>query len=424
MRPGTAVALLVFLLLLIGLATVNSAIILLAFPFFLYLSLSLLAQPQPLQLEVTRTLSEERVPAGQPIQVTIQVTNLGTAVPDLLVQDILPHSVKLTEDENRRLISLAANATHTFTYSVRAPRGFHSFNQIVATAREPFGLLRRETFLTVWDELLAFLSPRPSSLKQIGIHPRQTRVYSGVIPARAGGEGTDFFGVRNYQHGDSMRRINWHASARHRRALFTNEFEQERVADVGIILDARQNSNLPHEDQSLLEYSIEAATLMVNAFINQGDRVALLIYGHTVDYTLPGYGKIQRERILHALTRAQLGQSQVFNALNALPTRLFPAKSQIVFISPMLPNDVPFLRRLRSFDYEVLLVSPNPVIYETQILDDSPDVALAAQLAQTEREMMVAELLQAGIFVLDWDIERPFDDVAQARLRSTRLRHL
>ncbi len=161
--------------------------------------------------------------------------------------------------------------------------------------------------------------------------------------------------------------------------------------------------------------------LVTLILIIAGTLVALLIYGGAINYTLPGYGKLQKERILQALSGAQLQSSHVFAELRALPTRLFPAQSQIIFVSPLLPDDVPFLRRLRALDYEVLLVSPNPISYERQFLPQSPDVDLAAKLARLERELLQTQLLQAGIFVLDWEVERPFDDIARAHLQTSRL---
>lgn len=421
MRPLTAVSLMTFLLLLAGFTLVNGGVVLLALPFVLYLAISLLAAPEAAALRLTRTLSAARVPAGAEVTVTLTVRNEDPAVGELFLQDDAPPGVTVLDGAPRRLLALPAGGAHTFSYTVQVPRGQYAFSRVTAVAREPFNLRRRQVVYTVPGNLFAYLVPRSSNVKQINIHPRRTRVYSGVIPARVGGEGIDFFGVRAYRHGDAQRRINWRAGARHPGSLFTNEFEQERVADVGIILDVRAASNIPHNHQSLLEYSIEAITLMVDALIGQGNRVALLIYGGAINYTLPGYGKLQKEKILQALSGAQLQSSHVFAELRALPTQLFPAQSQIIFVSPLLPGDAPFLRRLRSYDYQVLLVSPNPVSYEADLLRPTRDVALAAQLAQLERELLLAELLQAGIFVLDWDVERPFDEVARARLQSTRI---
>ncbi|GJM39763.1 MAG: DUF58 domain-containing protein [Ardenticatenaceae bacterium] len=422
-RPITAVSLAIFLLLLSGLGLVNGNIVLLAMPFLLYLILSLLATPEAAKLDIQRTLSGTRLPANSEVFVTLTITNKGGKIGELLLEDSLPEGLILIDGSPRQLLTLPAGESHSFSYTVVVPRGQYRFSEVTAVVRESFDLRRKQFAYEVPGSLFAYLVPRASNLKQVAIHPRRTRVYSGIVPARVGGDGLDFFGVRDYRQGDSQRRINWRAGARHPGNLFTNEFEQERVADVGLILDARAASNIPNGDQSLLEYSIEAITLMVDALISQGNRVALLIYGGAVNYTLPGYGKLQKERILQALSGAQLQSSHVFAQLRALPTRLFPAQSQIIFVSPLLPEDVPFLRRLRSYDYEVLLASPNPIKYERQFLPATKEVAMAAQLAQLERELLHTKLLQAGIFVLDWDVERPFDDVARSRLQSTRLTH-
>jgi uncharacterized repeat protein (TIGR01451 family) len=421
MRPVTAVALTLFLLLLIGFSLVDGDIILLGLPFLLYLVLSLLAMPEAANLQLNRTLSRTRTPAGEEVTVTLTLTNNGPAVGELYLEDTLPPGLTVVAGATRQLLALAAGETHRFAYTVQVPRGQYKFTSVTAVVHEPFDLRRRQMVYDVPGSLFAYLVPRASNLKQVNIHPRRTRVYSGIVPARVGGDGLDFFGVRDYRQGDSQRRINWRAGARHPGSQFTNEFEQERVADVGLILDARLLSNIPYGTQSLLEYSIEAITLMVDALIGQGNRVALLIYGGAVNYTLPGYGKLQKEKIIQALSGAQLQNSHVFAELRALPTQLFPAQSQIVFVSPLLPGDVPFLRRLRAYDYQVLLVSPNPISYESQFMPKSPDVKLATQLAQLERELLHAQLLQAGIFVLDWDVTRPFDEVARSQLQATRL---
>ncbi|MCB8928388.1 MAG: DUF58 domain-containing protein [Ardenticatenaceae bacterium] len=421
MKPRTAVTLAIFCLLLLGFGLVNGGVVLMALPFVLYLVLSLLYTPEELNLHITRTLPDSRVPAESEVAVTISVTNNGRSLRELLLSDDLPKGLRVTDGGTQKLLALAADESHTFTYKVQVPRGQYNFSPITAVSRDPFALREHAEIQELPAHLFAYLVPRSSNVKQVNIHPRRTRVYSGIIPARVGGDGIDFFGVREYRRGDTQRRINWRAGARHPGDLFTNEFEQERVADVGIILDARIASNIPYGGQSLLEYSIEAVTLMVDALIGQGNRVALLIYGGAVNYTLPGYGKLQKERILQALSGAQLQSSHVFAELRALPTQLFPPQSQIIFVSPLLPSDIPFLRSLRAYDYQVLLVSPNPITYEKRLLPASQDLQLAAQLAHLERELLYGQLLQAGIFVLDWDVERPFDDVARSQLQSTRL---
>jgi uncharacterized protein (DUF58 family) len=229
----------------------------------------------------------------------------------------------------------------------------------------------------------------------------------------------EFFGIREYQAGDSLRWINKRLSARHAERLFVNEFEQERAIDVGLILDARQKSNLSINGQSLFEYSIQATTTLADTFLAQGNRVGLFIYGGYLDWTFPGSGKLQRERILQALARAEMQESLVFQRLAHLPTRLFPARSQLVFISPLLVDDLEELVKLRAHGYPLMVISPDPVSFEVQQLAASSERDLAYRIARLERRRLLQRLSQLGIRMFSWEVEQPFHEQAQLALTIT-----
>jgi uncharacterized protein (DUF58 family) len=257
-------------------------------------------------------------------------------------------------------------------------------------------------------------------VRHIAIRPRRTRVYAGSIPARAGGSGTEFFGVREHQPGDPPRAINWRASTRYNETLYSNEYQQERVADVGIVLDGRKRLNDFAGGHSLFEYSIQAAASLADALLNQGNRVGILLYASYLGWTFPGYGKMQRERILHALANARTGESQVFADLDYIPTRLFPPESQIVFVSPLSEEDLKPLIQLRARGYDVLVVSPNPVKYELSYLPSSDrNVDLAGRVVQMERLLLLQKLKRANIHVLDWDVSESFDLLVKRTFRRT-----
>jgi uncharacterized protein (DUF58 family) len=262
-----------------------------------------------------------------------------------------------------------------------------------------------------------FIFPPVTRLRYIALRPRRTRVYAGTIPARAGGTGTEFFGVREYHPGDPPHSINWRASARSNDILFANEYQQERVADVGIVVDGRLKTNEFARGHSLFDYSVQAAASIADALLNQGNRVGLLLYSSYLGWTLPGYGKIQRERILHALANAKTGDSQVFSDLEHIPTRLFPPESQIVFISPLIDDDLKPLIQLRAQGYDVLVISPDPVKFELSYLGASnPSVDLAGRVLRMERTLLLQRLQRANIQILDWDVKDSFDLLVKRRL--------
>jgi uncharacterized protein (DUF58 family) len=204
--------------------------------------------------------------------------------------------------------------------------------------------------------------------------------------------------------------------ARHPRALFTNEFEQERVADVGLILDARQRSYIASNEVSLFEHAVSAAAALAETLLNDGNRVGMFIYGRVIDWTFPGYGKVQKERIMQALIRARTDNHPVFERLENLPTRLFPSHSQLIFISPLLDDDWQTLFRLRAHGYQVMVISPDPVRFEGEMLTSHPDFEAGRRIANLERAVILRKLRQTGIQVINWHVNIPFHHMASSSL--------
>ena len=63
----------------------------------------------------------------------------------------------------------------------------------------------------------------------------------------------EFFGIREYEPGDEMRWVNAKITARHTQKVFVNQFEQERAADIGLILDVRKQSDIHVGNDALFE---------------------------------------------------------------------------------------------------------------------------------------------------------------------------
>jgi len=414
MRRSLLLGLLIYGLILSGLIMLRGELLALSLPLVLYLLGGLLRAPHEIELKVERTLDAERIGPDEPVAVTIKITNVGRSLEEVLIEDNLSPQLKIQYGSARHLLRLPKGKIASWTYKVSGPRGYYSFPSIHVVSSDHLGLVGREQTISTPGQL--FILPPVIRLRHIAIRPRRTRVYSGSIPARMGGPGVEFFGVREYQTGDSPRWINWRASAHHSTALFSNEFEQERVADVGIVLDGRIRTNLFGNGQSLFEHSVTATAALADAFLAQGNRVSLLQYGQFLQWTLPGYGKLQRERILQALAHAETGGSQIFSDLSYIPTQMFPAHSQVVLVSPLHEDDLDMLIQLRARGYQVLVISPDPVAFELSGLPMDKNSALAARIVRMERDLLLQRLQRAGIQLLNWDVSKPFDKVVQGHL--------
>ncbi|MGD0005082.1 MAG: DUF58 domain-containing protein [Anaerolineaceae bacterium] len=395
-------------LLFLGLASRTGTVIALAIPFAVYLGAALIFIPGKPELTARRTLSTEHVTQGVTVTVRLEITNLGENVEELLVEDVPPAEVELVQGQTSAVATLSPGKSVDLEYEVKAKRGRYIFNYVQATATDYLGLFERRVTLEAAADLL--ILPLVLKLHPIPIRPLRTHGFSGPIPSRKVGTGVNFLSIRGYQAGDPLRWINWRVSARHTDELFTNEFELERIADIGIILDARQQSDVEAQDGNLFEYAVQATASLADAFLEDGNRVGLLIYGRGMESTFPGYGKIQRQRILQSLGRARTGSSYAFTSLENLPTRFFPSGSQIVLVSPIDREDVPVLIQLRALGYELMVVSPDSISFEGRHYKEGKTAALAIRVANLDRAMVIHSLRRVGIPVVNWQVESSLDN--------------
>ena len=418
MKRAGFLSFLAFALLAIGLALRDGRVAALSLPLLSYLALGLLQTPDRPHLEVEAHLAQSSVTEGSIVGVWVQVRNAGPALPQLRIQDHLPAGLTVHDGSTVSLGSLARRASHQISYSIRSTRGIHSFDRVDFVASDPLGLFQQSFHMPTSRTIL--VRPSLRRLRHVDLQPLRTGVHAGMYRARRGGPGVEFHGLRPYVAGDARRWINWKASARHRDQLFINEFEQERAVAIGIIVDARSRSNLLAGGRSSFSYSVQAAASLSELFLAQANRVGLMIYGSHLDWTVPGYGRLQRERIMLALARARAGHSRIFDRMKYLPTRLFAPRSQLIFISPVITEDVGFLRILRARGYPILVVSPDRITAEAELLDGEPDLGLAIRLARIEQVLITRGLAHVGIQRVVWDISQPLEQVIEAQVGRPR----
>jgi uncharacterized protein (DUF58 family) len=408
---------LIYGLLFVGLVTQQAPILAMAILSIAFLASGLLFSPESVNLQAERTLSARQINQDEIVRVALKISNQGPTLETLLIEDTVPVGLQIVSGSPRAVTSLQSGETLQLSYVLKAPRGAYHLPGLHALASDHLGLIQQTRELTLSARFLAL--PKVYKLPGVTVRPRRTRVYPGLAPARKGGPGVEFFGLREYQAGDPLRWINDRVSARHQQTLFVNEFEQERAVDIGLILDCRVETNLFGDSAELMEHSIKATATLVESFITAGNRVGLLIYGGTRNWVQPGYGKLQRERIFRVLAAVRLFQSYAAKELANLPTRLFTAGSQLVLISSLLSEDLPTLISLRAHGYQLLVISPDPIDFETQFLDDDPAVAQAARLARLERTFLLRRLRRNGIRVFEWRVDQPFHVAARYALTRT-----
>jgi uncharacterized protein (DUF58 family) len=227
--------------------------------------------------------------------------------------------------------------------------------------------------------------------------------------------------VREYQPGDSLRRLDWRLTARHPRKFFTKEFEQEEIAEIGLILDARLCTELVIGKESLFEFGVGAAASLAEMFLHQGHRVGLLVLGEPMLHTFSGYGKTQLHRIMGCLSKARVevnGRSSV--SLDFSPLHLFPSHALIIVISSVTSADWPLFLRLRAYGYQAMLVSPDPIDFSNSTKSKNINDQLAVRAARLERRLLLNNIVQLQIPVIDWQVSQPLFPLVRNALTHSR----
>ncbi|MCR4392584.1 MAG: DUF58 domain-containing protein [Candidatus Acetothermia bacterium] len=418
-RKTTAELSLLFLLLLLGLGLRHPGVVLLAVPVAVHLTFGLslsYAERHP-RLRASRTVSANRLLEGDSLRIEVVLENMGLALEAVTVEDGPYPGWEVLDGAETAIGPLPAEGRLVLGYTARPRRGLYPLSSIRVQVRDLLGYV-------LWEGEVACpapvaVLPRCERLTGVAIAPRRTLVAAGTARARRGGTGTEFFGAREYLPGDDVRRINWKAYAR-LGGLVINQFEEERAADVVVVLDVRADAYLVPNAVDLLDHAVRAAGALCQFFLGQGHRVGLLLYGRYLDWVFPGYGRLHGERLLRELARAELGTTEIFSELGHLPTRLLRAGSQVVLVSPLVPGDEEELGRLQARGYRVMVLVPDPLAFEQAQLEEGPEVELSGRILALERWVMWQKLVSAGIRPLVWDVRCPLAPQAKAHWRRAR----
>ena len=421
MNKVLTLLLIVLGLLVAALVTRNGDLAWMTLPFLVYLGIGILQSPSPgkIRLVATRSTETTKTDDVSSVDVVVTVRNQGAAIDRLCLSDPLQAGMRVTDGQVRQAAALQAGEDTRLKYTFQTERGSFSWKTIRAVVSDPFGLIETKLELPAEAEVQA--QPELIRFRPFPLRPQDTLHSAGSIPARLGGSGTDFWGVREYHPGDPLRRLDWRRTARHPHQFFTKEFEQEEIADIGLILDARRRTDLRIGQDSLFEHSARAAASLAQVFLRQGNRVSLLIYGEHIVNVFPGYGKMQLNRILRTLAEVTTEEGGSLSSLQFIPIHMFSSHSLIVVLSPLAPDDWQLFARLRAYGYQVLLISPNPMDFAERVLSNDSTTRLAGRLTRLERQLEISRITHLWIPVIDWKVSQPLSPLVRNALSHSRI---
>jgi len=127
-------------------------------------------------------------------------------------------------------------------------------------------------------------------LSQLGVRQHQRR-----------GPGLEFHQLREFRDGDSLRQIDWKATARQRTPI-AREYEDERDQQIVFMLDCGRRMRSQDDELSHFDHALNACLLMSYVALRQGDAVGLCTFaGDQPRYLAPVKGSSQLNVLLNAV---------------------------------------------------------------------------------------------------------------------------
>ena len=197
-------------------------------------------------------------------------------------------------------------------YVLRAlPRGRYAYEASQAIVEDPFGLARVEIPLSAGGALLVYprlveLATLFSDAGAAGIDGR------GRLLRRP--SGFDLHSVREYQEGESLRRVHWRSTAK-RGQLMVKELEDEPRDEVAVLLDSSADAVAGTPPDSSFDAQVRAAGSILRVHARRGRRAGLVVTSLGRDAHRVGSDDGDWTRALELLAAAEPGPSVPIGAL-------------------------------------------------------------------------------------------------------------
>ena len=260
------------------------------------------------------------------------------------------------------------------------------------------------------------------------------------------GSGLDLADLREYQHHDDVRHIDWNVTAR-LQTPHVRVFTEDREMAAWFVLDLSRSVDFGSGLKAKREISAGFVGVLARLLTRHGNRVGALVYGNDLEAVIPPRsGRRHVLHLLHAMERradkadgpAQKGMTRLDDLLKSAAT-LMPRRSTVFVVSDFLSepgwerplgqlvqrHEVIAVRLFDPLELELPdlgLVPLRDAETGEQLWVDTHDAGFRKRFARlaTEREAALrASLAKAGVDALELSTS---DDLVEAIVRFADMR--
>ena len=360
------------------------------------------------RLEVQRVLPA-RLNVGVANKVVLRLIHRGGAPIQVRVRDDVPDGFGATPEEAP--LRLPAQSESRWVYRVTpGKRGRFEFGDVHVRVRGPLGLVSHERVFPAAQSIAVYPDLRGASRLLLS-GAALDLVNLGLRQLRRDGRGSEFARLRDYAQGDSVRDVDWKATARRGRPV-TRVLESERSQSILICVDAGRSMAAQVDGLTKLDHAVNAALFLAFVAVRNGDRVGLAVFADGVKaYLPPAAGRAQYRKMVDTLygttpSLTYVDYLALFKELNVRLTRrsllcvftdFLDEEQAATMVAPLhrlARRHVPLCLSVKDTALQKLLRTPPPGP------DEAFQHAVASELL-TDREVLKARVSQGGVQMLD-----------------------
>ena len=256
----------------------------------------------------------ERVAAGETLGVTLWVRNAGRrGLGWRVLPARLPPAIDAVEDTGVAIPVLASGDRVRVTLHLHCKsRGQYTLRGWRVQTDYPFGLLRAYMFAREDRALLVY--PRFTPMTRLDIPTGRRYQPGGVALASSLGDSFEYLGNREYREGDSIRDVDWRATARLDRTII-REYREEYFHRVAVVLDTQVIPRARREGAADFERAVSTCAAISDWLARREYIVDLFAAGPNLFHLTAGRSLAYLDQILDILACLETTEEEPFSTL-------------------------------------------------------------------------------------------------------------
>ncbi|OHX64713.1 DUF58 domain-containing protein [Flammeovirga pacifica] len=311
----------------------------------------------------------ERISNGEDNPIKIRIENRSRLKVNIELIDEAPIEFQLRD--LRFPITLSPKEENNIQYLVRpTKRGEYFFGDLILFIKSQLGLVRRK--VSQHCEIKSVkVYPSFQKLKKFELMALHTgHIDGGIKKVRKIGQQKEFDQIKEYVAGDDFRTINWMATARSQQ-LMVNHYQDEKAQEVYAVLDMGRSMKMPFNGMTLLDYSINAALVLLHIAQIKQDQIGVAAF----DYQHQNFLKAKRQSgqmkyVMEQLYNLDPSYKETdFGNISTLLRKQIKHRSMLIFFTNIthkesLEHKLPYLRRLAKKHLLVVVLFEDSEISE------------------------------------------------------------